>query len=188
MNPIITNEQFLKELEMNQYFDFDEEFDFEIHNRLIFWGVKSLGRNHEFDGDLDFLQDTMYLYQFIMDLLERITPNQLMNMFPIEKVYDGEKYELKDYFSTIEHCKAHGLNKPIGNAFEFLWDYMNTDTGLFLVRYMSFLSDINKLKTGQGILETYAAEMGIKTYKKREVNGRTVMIEKLSFNSKGELL
>src|SRR5699024_8906109 len=116
------------------------------------------------------LHDTMHLYQFVINMLNKITPRHLMNVFPITKVYDGNKYEFKDYFYTMEKCNKHGLNKPIGNAFEFLWDYMNFDTGLFLVKYLSTLSDVRKIETGQSILETYAAESGIKTYKQKQIN------------------
>jgi len=188
MSPTIVNEQFLRELQINRYFDLETEFDVELHGKLIFWGVKALGRNHELITDQESLDNQMYLYQFVLGLLNKITPNQLMNIFPIKKVYDGEKYEFKDYFSTIEHCRNRGLDKPIGNAFDFLWDYMNTDTGLFVVRYLSVLSDFQKIKTGQGILETYAAENGIKTYKEQQINGKSVFVENLAFNSKGELL
>lgn len=188
MNPIISNRQFLKELKNNQYFDFKSEFDLEIHSRLIYWGVKSLSDRGDNDQGKDSLHDSLNLYQFVMDMLSKITPRELMNIHPVTKVYDGEKYGVKDYFYTMKKCKEHGMDKPIGNAFEFLWDYMNTDTGLFLVRYLSILSDIRKIETGQGVLETYAAEVGLKTYKEKQINGEIVFVENLTFNSKGELL
>lgn len=187
MNSIITNEQFLKELQANKNLDFDKEFDFEIHNKVIFWGVKALGRRSDSIQSEEFLYNTMHLYQFTINMLNKITPRQLMNIFPITKIYDGNKYESKDYFYSMDKCNKHGLDVPIGNAFEFLWDYMNVDTGLFLVKYLSTLSDVRRLETGQGILETYAAENGIKTYRRKQINGKSILVENLTFNSKGEL-
>lgn len=188
MNTSISNEQFLKELQLNKYFDLDKDFDFDIHKRVIYWGVKSLGEIDEISKEKETLYNNMYLHQFVIDLLNKITPRQLMNIFPISKEYDGHKYELKDYFYTMGKCKEHGLDKPIGNAFEFLWDYMNVYTGIFLVRYLSTLSDVRKLETGQGVMETYAAESGIKTYTKKQIDGKNVFVENLTINSKGEVI
>lgn len=184
----ITRRLFLREFEVNKYFDFNTEFDFEIHKKLVFWGVRSLAKKQRNIKTKEHLYREISLYQLIIDLVGKLTPNQLINLFPINKTYDGDKYEMKDYFYTIDMCKEHGLDNPIEEAFEFLWDYMNNTTGFFLINYMSLLSDLMKMETGQGSLETYAAEMGLKTYKRKVINGKEVFVENLTFNSKGELI
>ena len=111
-----------------------------------------------------------------------------MNIFPITKDYDGHKYAMKDYFYAMDKCKEHGLDKPIGNSFEFLWDYHNVCIGGFVVNYMSTLSDATRELTGQSLMQTYLAEVGVKSYSEIDVNGKTVLVENLTFNSKGELI
>jgi len=184
MNSLIALDQFTKLLEKH----LEDEFDFDKHKKIIFWGVKSLGH-----GNREFLkkenaEERLSLYHFVSDLIDRITPRQLINIFPIAKEYDGDKYQMKDYFYAMNKCKEHGLDKPIGNSFEFLWDYYNRDVGGFVVNYLSTLSDINKERSGQGLMESFLAESGVTTYTEKTINGRKVMVENLTFNSKGKLI
>lgn len=184
MNSLIALEQFTRLLENN----LENEFNFEKHKKIIFWGVKALGH-----GSKDFLkhdaeEEKLLLYQFVSGLIEKITPRQLMTIFPITKEYDGQKYETKDYFYTIKMCEKHGFDKKIGNSFEFLWDYYNRDIGGFVVNYLSTLSEAYKNKTGKGLAEAYFAEAGITTYSEKVIDGKKVLVENLQFNSKGELI
>lgn len=60
------------------------------------------------------------------ELMATITPADLMTIFPITKNYDGERYQMKDYFSAMEAVNAHGLHEPFktaDNARELLWEY-----------------------------------------------------------------
>src|SRR5699024_595090 len=186
MNSYIALEQFARELRNNEYIE--DEFDFEKHKRVIFWGVKTLGFDSDTLYESSNANEKLTLYQFLSELIDRITPRQLMTVFPIEKEYDGRKYEMKDYFYSIEKCKEHGLDVPIGNSFDFLWDYHNRDTGGFIVKYMSTLSDVTKYATGQGLMETYLAEIGVTTYTEKIIDGKSVLVENLTFNSKGKLV
>src|SRR5699024_12254405 len=119
MNSLIALDQFTKLLEKH----LEDEFEFDKHKKIIFWGVKSLGH-----GNQEFLKkenagERLSLYRFVSDLIDRITTRQLINIFPITKDYDGYKYEMKDYFCAMDTCKEHGLDKPIGNSYAFLCDY-----------------------------------------------------------------
>ena len=38
--------------------------------------------------------------------LGRTTPRALMQIFPVDKVYSGDKYDCKDYFFTMETLRA----------------------------------------------------------------------------------
>ena len=54
----------------------------------------------------------------------------LTGVLPIEKSYDGKRYGVKDYFSTVETLNGHGLDIPFGDSVsEILWDYHNWDMG-----------------------------------------------------------
>lgn len=186
MNRLIALEQFSGELIRSECIG--GEFDFESHKRIIFWGVRSLGHGSEETYGASDAEERLFIYQFLTDLMDQITPRQLMSIFPINKEYDGDKYEMKDYFYTIKKCKNHGLDKPLENSFNFLWDYYNRDTGAFIVNYLSTLSDVSRKMGGQGLMETYLAEIGQSTYSEKTIKGKKVLVENLTFNSKGKLV
>lgn len=86
------------------------------------------------------------LLQCILRLLEGLTPRQVLGLFPIEKSYDGEKYQTKDYYSSIEAVNDLGIDVPLNheNAKEFLMECM---IGRFMfnagVSMMTLVSDYN---------------------------------------------
>jgi hypothetical protein len=72
-----------------------------------------------------------------------LTPREFTNIFPIEKVYDGAKYETKDYFFTVQAIEKIGWDSVIDDDIvEFLWDYTNIYVSLFLVEMLGCTSDI----------------------------------------------
>ena len=74
-----------------------------------------------------------------------LTPKQLQQMFPISKEYDGDKYDMKDYYYTLHALEKAGMDKPIGTEMEaahLLWDYQNTEISFFLMAYMGCIEDM----------------------------------------------
>ena len=72
----------------------------------------------------------------------KLTPRQLMQVFPVVKEYDGDHWGTKDYFYTLEAMRKHGLDKRIGRTnkeiHHVLWDYMNHSiSGLVVENRMS---------------------------------------------------
>lgn len=161
-----------------------EGFSSHDFSKLVFWGIKSLKTRIEMGS----LEDEFYLYETIIILIEKMTPRQFINVFPIDKDYDGIKYDCKDYFYTIKKCNDHGLDNPITDAFDFLWDYWNRETSRFVINYMAVMSDIRKKETGKSILEEFATERGIKTYTRKQINGETYFVENIATNRKGEII
>lgn len=110
--------------------------------------------------------DLFMLCESVAEALKQITPRELMQVFPPEKTYDGDKWQAKDYYSTMETVKAHGPDRAIGDgdANRFLWGYMNLDLMEFEVARMCSMSDLYRQQTGEGIMEKYFKEQGVKTY------------------------
>lgn len=81
----------------------------------------------------------------IVEAIGRLTPRTLMQMFPLEKKYDGEKQQIKDYFYAIKEIEKKGIDEPIGkeNVEGFLWDYINIDISFFLIRWMGIVEDLS---------------------------------------------
>ncbi len=153
------------------YEDKDElkKFVFLVVNNVSLHRIFSKNKNHEEET----VFKEFYLMSEFMDAIGCLTPNELMQIFPINKKYDGAKYQSKDYFYTIEAIKKHGPDKVIGkgNAFNFLWDYCNNQLNLFVVEYMSAMSNLYKLQSGKGIMEEFFEKNGVDTYTYDDVDG-----------------
>jgi len=106
-----------------------------------------------------------------------ITPRELMEIFPVDKTYDGEKYQEKDYFYTMEMIKEHGIDTPIGrdNVFAFVMDYQNIKVTEYAVKLMGIVSDLHEKETGKEMFEDF---FGIKPH--------IVTSDGSIFNPKGE--
>lgn len=130
--------------------------------RLVYYGIRYLGVHKYVFNPLTIEVDFGY-YELVLAAVHKLTPRQLMQIFPINKEYDGHKFESKDYFTTMaEPVANNGLDEPIKDPFSFLFDYFNSDTRLFLVRLTSIISEIDQLKGNGDPLMNFFASKGIK--------------------------
>ena len=66
------------------------------------------------------------LFDLVENLIAMLTPRELMELFPFEKVYDGQKCLAKDYFSTVPDLSRLDLDTPIGDEVDYLqWGFLN---------------------------------------------------------------
>lgn len=82
----------------------------------------------------------------VMETIGRLTPMELLRMYPITKEYDGEKWGTKDYFYTMDKLKKRLADKPIGDAQDvacLLWDYQNRDLAWLLLQWQNVLGDLH---------------------------------------------
>jgi hypothetical protein len=131
--------------------------------------------------------DNFQLYEMALSVIGTLTPNEIIETFPIYKRYDGHKYEMKDYFTVQTALADYDSNQPINaasdKAFEFLWDYDNEDLTEFTVDLMGAMSNINRLEKGKDLFSQFLEEtQGIKS-RVVEING----IEVITFDSGDEL-
>lgn len=157
--------QLIDYLKDKTFNDFKSENELEF-KRLLFLTVKKMS----FDNKMSSLSNEMrfQLYSSVCDMIGLLTPRELMQMFPIRKDYDGEKYQSKDYFYVMNMIEEHGIDNPINETFEFLWDYTNPTTTNFLVNCMTAMEALNVEMGGTTVLE----ELGIETF--HEENGEVV--------------
>lgn len=124
----------------------------------------------------------------VKDYISLMTPMELMQVFPIDKEYDGERWQSKDYFYTLQVLRNHGLHTPIGEQVtELLWDYMSHHMRFFMVVLMGAASDLKREQTGTGIMEDWCREQGIPTYRmcKDPDTGNEFMLDSESGRSIG---
>lgn len=114
----------------------------------------------------------------IQRLIGRLTPREFMTIFPIRKTYDGERFKCKDYFYTMKTINEFGLDTLIGNkADEFLWDYWNTKTSIFIVQMLSAMDKIRRQQGKQSMIQEFFGDK-ITTYRKvSDTKGREFMID-----------
>ena len=134
--------------------------------QMSYYGIKAVN---------EILKDEIYDYKELSEMFEVIeaikiaisllTPNELITVFPIEKRYDGEKYQIKDYYFTLEKLQQIGMNNIIrGRIDELLWDYQNKDIMDFQLNSINIISHLYKYETGESLAEKWAKENDIQTY------------------------
>jgi len=110
------------------------------------------------------LRKQYHLSELVLELVNWLTPRKFTALFPIDKDFDGKRWETKDFFSTVEAIDNHGWDEPISDAVEFLWDYHNHETREFLVKYMGLVSDLRRMQGQPGILDEWAAQSGVHVF------------------------
>jgi hypothetical protein len=157
--------------------------------RVIFYGVKAVNfHSKEVPKSYETLSEMFEIICSLKNVISTITPNELLTIFPLRKVYDGARYQTKDYFSSMVVLKEIGMNNPIGsNVDELLWDYMNLEVNIFNVNLMSVLDGLRRFDGGKGLLEEFFENQGtpLTSYTNyRDGKGKEVMMN----NSTGEIM
>lgn len=145
--------------------------------KFVFLSVK-LYPVMEHDGlTMEEAETRLNAMSMIMSYMATLTPTEFVRLFPIPKEYDGEKYSMKDYFSTMEMLKEYPADEEIGEdkIMEFLMDYYNHDIIEFEVKKLSIISYIRRLNGQKGVMEEFCSENGIPTYFYYEDEG--IMVE-----------
>lgn len=113
------------------------------------------------------------LIDAIFTVCGHLTLRNFVNTFPIDKDYDGAKWECKDYFYTMNVLSKMDWEKPIGRdeLSELLWDYMNEDLRHAYVEFTTAMSAIYRSQTGKGVAETWLDDLGISSYTMNKKTG-----------------
>jgi hypothetical protein len=146
----------------------EESGTLEYVKRTVFYGVKAIiTRPRSEYITREEVEQRFKMINIIQDCMGLLTPREFMNIFPVTKEYDGHKWEIKDYFYTMNYINTLDSNVPIGTGdkiLDFLWKYYNRDILMFCVESMICASDLRKLEGYPSLLEEWATENGIKTY------------------------
>lgn len=128
------------------------------------------------DKYIESLEESKKKFEFIdviFSVLSCLTVKNFVITFPVTKEYDGEKWQSKDYFYTMDVLSKMDWDKPIGREkiSELLWDYQNNDLRNAYVEYMCVTSALYRAQTGKGIAEQWVEDMGLPTYTFDDQNG-----------------
>lgn len=136
----------------------DEPVNKCLAKKIIYYGIGYLNMVSIEGKTIEDLERLITLNDVLLDLISELTPIEFMTIFPPEKVYDGEKYQSKDYYSTMQALNEFGLNNAIGTrdaALSLLFDYMNTDVMDYNVKNLIIISAINRMNTGKSLMEEF---------------------------------
>lgn len=132
-------------------------------------------------------QTAFKLIDALFGIISRIKLKNLIQIFPIDKEYDGDKWGCKDYFFTMDVLRERGLDNAVGRdgVIDLLWDYENRELRKVTVFYMSCMSAMYQRQTGVSFMDKFCEDNNIDSYSvDREngiiVNNQTGKIAKLS--------
>ena len=127
-------------------------------HRAVYYGIRYAGGIDVSVGDAEVMFAFM---QTIKDIISCLTPREMMQLFPIDKAYDGERWQSKDYFYTMKTLEEHGLDVKIGETVgNILWDYMNEHVMDFHVNHLSAVGRMHKQHTGREMLADFFESQG----------------------------
>ncbi|MCY7774059.1 hypothetical protein MOE70_11725 [Bacillus licheniformis] len=127
--------------------------------KIVFFGIKMINHSAGRARSRRSLELKLRLIEFIQTVIGELTPRELMQMFPIRKQYDGKKFGMKDYFSTMQAVKEKGFDNCIGTeeeVFDFLRDYQNPDITLFMVTSVTTVSALRRASGQKSLFEEFA--------------------------------
>lgn len=154
----------LKVAEGIKDFQFDD-LSLDIRKKLVLYYVKKINATNLDIFDYELLVGTFNTISMINSIMGTLTPREFQTIFPIAKEYDGEKYEVKDYFYTKKHIEKIGMDKVIGEeATGFHMEYHNSEIRRFAVQTMCIISAINRAEGRKTLGEEFAEEVGLTTY------------------------
>jgi len=144
----------------------DSENSAKMYGLKLAWhGVKTVISH----PDTESKKEAENLFDFISHVkyfISILTLKEFMQLFPIEKKYDGEKWEVKDYYSTVAYIQESGLEADyvLGDkALELIAEYQNEDIFGLFVKSMEVMSAIRRYEGDLDLFEEFQAACGEET-------------------------
>lgn len=134
-----------------------------ITPKIVFLAVKTMILKPPAISNEEILSD-FNDFVTIKDMISYLTPNEFVNIFPVSKEYDGERYEVKDYFYTMEYINGLIRDEPIGDiVMEFLMEYTNEVIWQFNILGTSLVNELRKADGHIDMFEEFMARNGVDT-------------------------
>jgi hypothetical protein len=129
--------------------------------KIVNHGVRVLAAEQDDMLDLYGTDKLITLFETVRHFTSMLTPNELMQLFPVDKKYDDHD-DCKNSFYTMRVLNEHGIDNPLGeNVDDILGDYVNDDILEFMVGYMTTASCIYRAQTGKSFAEQFFHDNGI---------------------------
>lgn len=106
-------------------------------------------------------------------LLQDLPADEFMRWFPPNKTFDGARYGVKDYFTTMEVVRKY---PTITEQIEFLMEYDNNTVRSFMVNAMMAMDRWCQAQGKEAPMDRFFREAGITSYHMTELpNGKRLL-------------
>lgn len=174
---LLEKRKFLRQKYYDLYLDYQYGFEnLPDIKKSIFYGVKYI-LSVEINPEITY-HDLLKIFSEIQDInnsISGLTIKEFMNIFPINKEYNGKKYCSNDYYSTMEYLQGKNLDDVIGDdRDEFISEYWNSSIISFQVREFMIVNALLKAQNKTGLLEQAMSmldpegKVGVYKYNKEE--------------------
>lgn len=122
----------------------------------------SFMKSEELDGETEKeLRELWQMYSAMLTLAACLSPAKLAQIFPPEKRYDGEKYDSKDYFTSVAAVEQAGgwkRFKSEDDVLAFLMDLTNRDVTRCCIAGLRILSEMRERQGGKSLADEWLEE------------------------------
>lgn len=136
----------------------------EACKRNIFYVIRNYGKFFDEPKHRESKDATFNAMKLAVHSISLFTPREFMTIFPIAKEFDGKRWCVKDYFSTMEYIDSVGINNKITEPMRFLFEYHNWEIFDFMMNFTDLMDDEREELTGISIFEQYCIDNGIDMY------------------------
>lgn len=95
--------------------------------RLVLWYGRYLVYLQENKDNYN-IEELNEIREIYKAFVTKLTYREFMEVYPVNKVYDGAKWGAKDYYSTMEYLSGIDLDSKIGDekhVMDLFWNYYN---------------------------------------------------------------
>ena len=168
----------IKDFKIKKYKQLYNKYKNNDLKKTIFYGIKYLSHFYPKDESYEELLEAFKEFDYIKVLVSLISYKDFLQLFPIEKTFDGEKFQCKDYFSTIDYLKDKDMESEIKYEEDvdlLFWNYYNTEVMNFGVMQTIVCDRLIRMEGKKGFLESFIDEIDkegkITTYTYHEKEG-----------------
>ena len=104
-----------------------DESDRTAFKRLVLWCGRELVYEQEHKEDYE-TENLFTISELYKSLVASLTYREFMEIYPIDKRYDGARWGTRDYYSTMEFLSDIDLDSKISNEenlMDLFWEYDN---------------------------------------------------------------
>lgn len=136
-----------------------------FHAAVRWYGMRN---KWETDSQAEFM-----IYVSMLKLLaQEFTPEWVQRDFPPTKVYDGARYGMKDYYTSVKAVRnAAPFDGDDDKANSFLWDYDNDLLREFVIAGMNILDELRAANGEVSMMEEWADSVGVQVVHSARVDG-----------------
>lgn len=123
------------------------------------------GTSHE-DDAYQATEIAFSVHGLVLAMLAELSPAKIVELFPQQKLFDGEKYGCKDWYSSVAAVEKYGGNCPFGGDTEKAQHFLLEINDRLLINYVvsgiMLVDDLRRFQGEKSVLEEFFEQEGKK--------------------------